>query len=292
MSCTGNRLVLQLAEIHSYHCPMSGSDVTATLQYLVYTGERPIYIASQAGADAALKISAEFEAREVVVHDARRLSPPASLDREGFSLCEHCTAIEDFYHEDFDRGAYELEITALVLEATGAGDVCIFDHTLRSDSASVRGERTTREPAAVIHNDYTDRSARIRVQDLLGESAAERTAGRFAIINVWRSVRGTVWNSPLALCDASTLTPGDLVASERRAQERIGEIELVAWNPAHRWYYYPEMTISEALLIKTFDSANDGRATRSIHTAFTNPGAPGNAMPRESIESRMLVFFD
>jgi hypothetical protein len=52
------------------------------------------------------------------------------------------------------------------------------------------------------------------------------------------------------------------------------------------------MTAAEALLIKTFDSADDGRATRTIHSAFENPLAPADAPPRESIESRMLVFFD
>lgn len=270
---------------------MESPDVTATLLYLVYTGERPIYIASQGGADAALEISAEFEAREFVIHDARQLPEPASLDRQGFTLVEHRTAIDDFYHPAFDRDLYESEITDLVLGATGANSVHVFDHTLRSDSAHVRGERTTREPAAVIHNDYTDESARKRVYDLLGKRAEQLVAGRFAIINVWRSIRGTVWNSPIALCDAATIAPGDLVASERRAHDRTGEIELVSWNPAHRWYYYPGMTTNEALLIKTFDSCTDGRATRSIHTAFANPAAPHDAPPRESIESRMLVFF-
>jgi hypothetical protein len=95
----------------------------------------------------------------------------------------------------------------------------------------------------------------------------------------------------LACCDAATIDAADLVASERRAKERIGELQLAIWNPAHRWYYYPEMSRAEALLIKTFDSAVDGRARRSIHTAFANPLAPPDAPARESIESRLLVFF-
>lgn len=275
----------------SYHCTMQDANVTASLQYLVYTGERPVYIASRPGADAALEISAEFEPHEVVVHDARKLAPPASLDREGFTLREHHTAVDDFYHPAFDREQYEAEITALAVAATGASRVHVFDHTLRSDSPTVRGERATREPASVIHNDYTDRSARKRVFDLLGGEAESLAAGRFAIVNAWRSVRGTVRRSPLALCDASTLAPGDLVASERRAADRVGELELVSWNPAHRWYYYPAMTTAETLLLKTFDSADDGRATRTIHTAFDSSDAAPDAPPRESIESRMLLFF-
>jgi hypothetical protein len=69
------------------------------------------------------------------------------------------------------------------------------------------------------------------------------------------------------------------------------QLELVSWNPQHTWYYYPDMNREEVLLIKTFDSALDGRARRSIHTAFDNPLAPVDAPPRESIESRLLVFF-
>lgn len=276
-----------------YYDAMPASDVTATLSYLVATGERPVYFASRGGADAALSIGAQFEERELTIHDARQLIPPTELDREGFALREHRTAVADFYQLEPELALYEAEITDLVLTASGGSEAFVFDHTLRSNSASVRGQRTTREPASVIHNDYTDASARQRVQDLLAPAAAKhRLQHRFAIINVWRTIRGTVWNSPLACCDATTLAPGDLVAAERRAHDRIGELQLVSWNPAHRWYYYPQMTAWEALLLKTFDSAGDGRATRSVHSAFDNPLAGADAPPRESIESRMLVFFD
>ena len=37
------------------------------------------------------------------------------------------------------------------------------------------------------------------------------------------------------------------------------------------------MQADEALLIKTFDSSRDGRATRAIHSAFTNPLAAADA---------------
>lgn len=272
---------------------MASAEITTTLLYLIPTGERPIYIASQGGADAALEIGAEFEDREVIIHDARHLMPAASLDREGFTLRDHRTEVDDFYNLEPEQIPYEAEIIKLVLAASGGNDGIVFDHTLRSDSAAVRGLRTTREPASVIHNDYTDSSARQRVLELLGPERTERRLShRFAIINVWRSIRGTVWNSPLAFGDATTLAPSDLIASERRAHDRIGELQLVSWNSAHRWYYYPEMMATEALLFKTFDSSQDGRATRSIHSAFTNSMAPANAPPRESIESRILVFFD
>lgn len=264
----------------------------ATLRYLRPGVERPVYIASEGGADAALKIGAEFDAYVVDIHNARELRPPASLDVQGFCLVAHPTQVQDFYALEATRAKYEAEITELVLAASGGREALVFDHTLRSDSRAVRGARSTREPASVTHNDYSDASAEKRLRDLLPtEDAQKRLAGRFAIINVWRSISGTVINSPLALCDYGSANASDFVASERRASDRIGELELVTHNPDHRWYYYPEQRFDEALLIKTFDSARDVRARRVAHTAFDNPDAPRDAPPRESIESRLLVFF-
>jgi len=271
---------------------MLNQDVRARIRYLVPSGEKPVYIASEGGADAALNIGAEFEAREVNIRDARQLQPAARLDRQGCTLVPHATQVDDFYALEAVRDLYEAEIIERVLTASGGAEARVFDHTLRSGSRDVRGARRSREPADVIHNDYTDASAVQRLRDLLPAAEAERRLRhRFAIVNVWRSIKGTVLNSPLACCDAATISAEDRVASERRSAKRIGELELVSWNPAHRWYYYPEMNRNEALLIKTFDSARDGRARRSIHTAFANPLAPPDAPARESMESRLFVFF-
>ena len=264
----------------------------ATLHYLIPTGEKPIYLASTGGADAQLSISAEFAEHVVEVHDARQLSPEASLDQQGFTLLEQITGIEDFYDFEAVRDRYEAEIRNLILTHTGASNLVIFDHTLRSDSAEIRRRYGTREAASVIHNDYTDASAEIRLRDILDtEQAEQRLQRRFAIVNAWRSINHPVESSPLSCCDAQTLSPSDLVASERRASDRIGELELVTWNPAHQWYYFPVMQRDEVLLIKTFDTAKDGRARRSIHTAFDNPEASTEAPPRESIETRALIFW-
>lgn len=272
---------------------MSEFDLHSNIRYLIPGDEKPIYIASRGGADAAMRIGAEFEDREVRIYDARELQPAATLDREGFCLQTQDVGEKDFYDFDAFLEDYEAQISELIVSVTGASEALVFDHTRRSDSPVVRGERMTRETASVIHNDYTDASAVRRLQDLLpAEEAKQRLEKRFAIVNLWRSITGTVTTTPLACCAASSIEPGDLVAAERRAEERIGELELVSWNPRHRWYYYPEMTRQEVLLIKTFDSAQDGRARRAIHTAFENPLAPSGAAPRESMESRLLVFFE
>jgi hypothetical protein len=88
------------------------------------------------------------------------------------------------------------------------------------------------------------------------------------------------------------VAPDDLIAVERRAEERIGELQVSLPNAKQRWYYYPQMQMDEALLFKTFDSEMDGRTRFTIHSSFKDSNAPTDAPPRESIETRCLVFFD
>ena len=111
------------------------------------------------------------------------------------------------------------------------------------------------------------------------------------MVKVWRSLAGPIHNFPLVLCDAATVRPEDLVSVERRAEERAGELQVALYDPGHRWYYFPEMQMDEALLFKTFDSETDGRARFTLHSSFEVPDAPADTAPRESIETRCLVFF-
>src|SRR5262249_30341154 len=110
------------------------------------------------------------------------------------------------------------------------------------------------------------------------------------IINVWRPIRGPLLDSPLAVCDARTVAPQDLVPSDLIYRDRTGETYSVTYNPEHRWFYVPEMRADQALLLKCYDSRTDGRARFAHHSAFVDPTTPPDAAPRESIEIRILVF--
>ncbi len=269
--------------------------IRAELNFLVpreeYKHVRPVYIASEGGADAGLSMSGQFEMISVDMLDARAEAEAPTLDREGFELVDHHSAVNDFYDDDQVATVYETEVQDLVMAATGAERVVVFDFTRRGDSRDIRGERLSREPSKVIHNDYTDASAAQRVRDILPEEADDLLKHRFAIINVWRAINVPAETAPLALSDARTLDPENLIPSERRAKERIGELTLVSYNPGQRWMYYPKMTPDEALLLKTYDSADDGRSRFSIHGAFDNPAASPDAPPRQSIEARTFAFF-
>ncbi len=273
--------------------PHSIDLVEVPLKYLANDKAPAVYIPSRGGGDATEHKGAYIEHR-VTIQNGRTSGQSFELDQQGFTLVSQLSKVKDFYDDEEIAAVYENEIKQLVLTATGADRVEIFDHTRRAASLAVQKARMIREPASIIHNDYTERSGPKRLCDHFSDTPDEARAlleRRFAIINVWRSIRGTVRDAPLAFCDASTLAPQDLVPVERQARERIGEIQLALYNPAHRWYYFPQMRADEALLFKTFDSATDGRARFTIHTSFHDPNAPAEAAPRESIESRCFVFF-
>jgi len=265
--------------------------VTADLKYLAPTSCQPVYRASTGGAEASLDMEGEFEVHQVRIRNMRPDVSSLSLDREGFVLVQHKTAVSDFYDALQVKSIYEKEITSLLAGLTGARRIVVFDHTLRSDDRDVRRTRKSREPAAVVHNDYTGRSARKRLSEILPDEWEALARHRFSILNVWRPVRNPVFTTPLTLCDARSIAIGDLVPTERRAQDRIGELMLVRFNTSHRWCYFPQMQLNEILAFKTFDSSSDDLSRLSVHTSFADPGALPDSPSRQSMETRAFVFY-
>ncbi|MDI5933519.1 CmcJ/NvfI family oxidoreductase [Halomonas kalidii] len=264
------------------------ASVTATLTYLVKGDAKPYVHTEALTGDSEPHYFAEQEAREVTLYNGRPLADGLSLDKQGFELHRRATAVDDLYDDASVESAYYAEVEALIRELTGASRVVIFDHTRRSDAE----QRDIRGPACRVHNDYTEHSGPERIRDVLGrDEAAALEAVPVAQINLWRPIRGPVKRSPLALLDASTLDPGDLLATDLVYPDRRGEIYHLAYHPHQRWYYFPDMRRDEALLIKGYDSRRDGRARFTPHTAFQDPTTPPGAPPRESIEVRTLAFF-
>jgi hypothetical protein len=238
------------------------------------------------------KSTALPEPHQVPVFDGRSISDSFSLDREGLALVRHPTAVRDFYNDEEIRKIYYPAAESFIRATLRADRVVIFDHTVRrrvEGAADVRGAGP-RQPATRIHVDQTDASGANRVREHLPAEADELLKGRVQVINLWRPIRGPLRDTPLALCDAASVATEDLIASDLIYPSRQGETYSVKFNPDHRWFYFPEMTADQALLLKCYDSATDGRARFAPHTAFVDPTTPADAPPRESIELRTLVF--
>ena len=237
-----------------------------------------------------------FEMDEYMVEIGDMRGQKLSIDREGFELLRHSTKVADLYDDHAIDNRYKAEVKALLRDRFDASRVVIFDVTRRADSPAGAANRDgQRGPARRVHVDYTVKSGPRRVRDILGEAEFARLAtsgARIIQVNVWRPIRGPVQRSPLALCDAASVRPDELIVTDQVFPDRVGEIYNVAFAPSQRWYFAPQMTRDEVLLIKGWDSLDDGRAGFTPHGAFEQPGADQTALPRESIELRTLVIVE
>jgi hypothetical protein len=264
--------------------------IEATLNYLLDTGEAPW---TYSGGDGSTEVRSggERDPHKVIIRNGRPHTNEFTLERSGFRFVRHDTAMKDFLDRDEVKRVYYPEMEALIKAESGAKRVVVFDHTLRTADDAFREERKIREPVQRVHNDYTEWSGPQRVRDVLPDEAEDLLKRRFAIVQTWRPIRHPVETFPLAIADAASLAPADLVVSERRYPNRVGQTYAITYNPAHRWFWFPRQQRNEAIVFKVFDSEKDGRARWTAHTAFDDPTAPPNARPRESIEIRTLAFF-
>ena len=235
------------------------------------------------------KTTGAEDRRRVEIRDGRQES--LDVETNGFMLVRHASAVRDFFDLDELKRVYYPEVQALIGKLTAAQRVVVFDHTLRSGDETEREAKLLREPVLSAHNDYTEWSGPQRVRELMGEQAESLLARRFAIVQMWRPIVDPLQSNPLAIDDARSVEPADLLIAERRYPHRVGQTYRLKYRPSHRWFYFPRMRRDEAIVFKVFDSQKDGRARFTPHTSFDDPSTPPGAPPRQSIEARALVFF-
>ena len=265
---------------------------------------------------------AQWSNEEVVVRNAR-LEEPFHLDVQGFEFhkCSTSMAYADFFQEENILQRYHAEIVDLIKKSTGAKHVIPFDHNIRSATGKssekeIKGGAKVQSPGGLVHNDYTITGGPMRyeqlsqppkVNDSIKKEGMKPTIpeevyevgkkGRWAIINAWRNIRDKhVEVYPFALMDARTASEKDLCVFEIHYADRIGENYFAASSPDHRWYYYPQMTRDEVILLKQWDS--DGwlhggsRANFTLHSAFKDPSSPEDGEDRVSCEVRCICIWD
>jgi hypothetical protein len=268
----------------------------AEVEFLAARSERPVYYASSAGRKATHEIDQPMKLVTVEVEDARQRADNDAqgefgLHPSGFELHKLPSRVQNFLDQSEIDSIYAGEIESFLKATTGCYRVQLFDYTVRASDPQLRELKQVREPASLVHNDYTAHSGFVCLQESLGDEAESLAQGRFQIINVWRPLVDPVEDFPLALCDTRSLETSDLVDTERRAPNHIGEIQLALHRDEQRWFYFPQMRPDEVILFKTFDSIDGGVNPCSIHSAIRLPDAPADAKPRESIEARALVFY-
>jgi hypothetical protein len=270
---------------------VSAEKVHARFNYIVDTGLPPVrYIDWPEMEQHA--VAPQYREYQMTVHNGRPIRDSFDLDTHGFVFADHHTKMRDFTDEAERSSVYDLEVQELVKKHSGAREVLVFDHTIRIGDEQAQRKIGARPPVKGVHNDYTESSAPRRLREIVGDAEAERRfTKRWAIIQVWRPIRGTVLVDPLGICDGRTIPQQGFIRVERRYKYRTGEVYHIAHNPAHLWFYFPQMQRHEALVFKVFDSDQSKPSRFTAHSAFDDPNTPAGAPARESIETRTFAFF-
>lgn len=261
----------------------------------VSPADTPLYNCMYEPADGSPQHNCKYEVRTVRITDARALQSLPSINKQGFELWNAPSRVRDFRDDEEVLRLYYGECATLARAVTGGVSAHVFDHQVRKREAGRPsltfgryGDGSSPAVAGRIHNDYTEASGLKRLAMVLGAEKAA-TVERYCIVNIWRSIAGPVLDTPLAICDAQSISARDLQVSEIRYLERKGEIYLLSPSVSHRWFYYSAMDRHEALVFKQYDSQVSCVARYTPHAAFDLPSIPADAPLRESIEVRCLV---
>lgn len=241
---------------------------------------------------------------EVLVRNARLMGETYTLESHGFTLVHHDTAVRNFYDADEVEQIYPREIEQLLLELTEADKVLSLGTTLRS---SHNPRQNIQPPGREAHVDYNEASSRRLARRMLEQAGLrDYTYSRFMAINLWRVTSPPPQDWPLALCDGRSVGREDgvhnvmvrvdeipsmdeMLSMEIPNEDQLPAAFLFRYNPAHRWFYFPDMTPNELLIFKLYDSDESG-AWRVPHGSFRDPSYP-DAAGRESAEIRTVVYF-
>lgn len=255
----------------------------------------------------------ELEQRRVTLHNAREIEP--SLWREGFALVKQPLPDIDFRDHQAIVKDYLPAMQEVITAATGADKVVMTDGPLvRHASPKVDGAV---RPAGFAHTDFTEASARALLKlscDRLtsGSSHAETAQiiadtfdlppgstpryKRCLAVQTWRVLSDPPHDYPLAICAANSVSAQDIVEAEFRADASDFDEEGLSFslyrpNPAHRWWWFPDMRKDEVLVFVGYDF-NSPAQSRTLHTAFADPNVPADAPGRSSAEARSFVLFE
>ena len=271
--------------------PEGSKAVRAAIGYSERTERRPFFYAN-----AHEKDFVPLKPAEVAINDARGLG--CSLDREGFTLVGHQSAVKDLTDLEAVAEVHRDEIAELLRRVTGCDAVVTtpFGILRFSEKSGANASHDNSHPARFVHVDMAKEAAAAMRDKTAPAAPTGKAIVRSAQYNVWRSLAGGTQDVPLGLCAYPSVAREDLLDCDAIFDPLDGSPEwgfpnyLLAYNPAHRWYYYSDMTPDEAIVFKTSES-DPARAQLMPHGAFDNPLAGPDAPPRVSLEMRGTCYW-
>jgi hypothetical protein len=260
--------------------------VKATIPYAVRQSARPRnYVGDPPPGEQ--KTNSRYRDYSVNILDLDRLN--SRLDVEGFELRQDTPPAVDFDATAEIRSKYYPWVAEQIRQATGAADVVPFSHVVRLRARSrgfTPGPEGAGRPIWQPHVDYTAHSAREEARQLTPSAGIER----LRIVNVWRLIDHRPTDAPLALCDARSVEPDDLMETDLVYPSRVWETYSLCFNRKHRWHFVRDLGESDILLFKNYDSSRDVTAQFAPHAAIYLPNLQDSAPAPRSIEVRAAIF--
>lgn len=244
-----------------------------------------------------------YRTYQMPIRNGRPIRDQFTLDRNGFELVTHASAVTDFTdREEVDR-IYPGEVAEFVRSRTGADKVATLGWVLRRSADP--GANASQPQAALVHCDFSVTGAIPRAKDAYATRFPDGPGYRRALLtSVWRVFTPPPQDWPLAVCDYASVGPEEGLDNRLYFVDKIPD-DLYAemppdapgtsgfeWrhNPAHQWWYFSDMTRDEVLFFK-FNDSDHSRAWRVPHSAFHDKGARAT-QPRHSIEFRTIAYFE
>jgi hypothetical protein len=273
-------------------------EVQSTIDYLVPTSR----INRRFWAPGKEYNTGIYASYEVTIRNAR-LGGPFTLDEHGFCLGAHHTNITDWQHAYGPESAYAAQVCEVAQQFTGAELALPLSGMIR-DSGETGA--AVQPPAAEAHVDFTQRSAE-RIAEAIYRRSHPDGPGyhRFIAFSLWRALSPPPQDMPLALCEGRTvrddegthntkvdvdeIPTGEALFAPIEGEQNMAAATIFHHSPDHRWWYFPDMTPEEVILIKFYDSDHRG-AWRCPHTAFRDTTRP-DARQRRSMEFRAIAYF-
>ncbi|MGH3388931.1 MAG: CmcJ/NvfI family oxidoreductase [Actinomadura sp.] len=237
------------------------------------------------------------------IHNGRPIAAQFTLDRNGFAIMDHPTAVTDFTDREEVGRVYVPEVAELVKSCTGADRVATLRWMMRRSAAPA--ENAAQPQAGQVHNDYSVVGARDTAEAVYADRFPDGPGFRRALLtSLWRVFSPPPQDWPLAICDYTSVDPDEGLDNRMYLVDEIPDdlyTEMPAnapgtsgseflHNPDHRWWYFPGMTRDEILLLKLNDS-DHSVAWRVPHSAFHDSTAEATE-PRHSIEFRTIAYFE
>jgi hypothetical protein len=266
--------------------------VQARINYTGQMNEKPRYHAMDPSKDVHV-----LDPRTVQICEAQR--DEARLEREGFQLVPHSSSVRNFLDTSQLERVYFPEVCQLIVDVTGAraAAVAAAPFVRFGERSELSGQLRNSRPARFVHIDYGDARGKALAEQVF-TTVPDRSwqYRRFVHYNIWRVLTPPPQDVPLAVCDAGSLSRGDLIEALAvfdfvGVPERTADSYVVRYNPVHRWNYFRDMTPDEALIFVTNES-DPARPHHVPHTAFDDPHCPSTAAPRSSIEIRVVGYFE